>query len=83
MRIDFLPFGVSLIQPSSTVVYSFRLIFIFLVQSRRILIYVRHYLECVFRGDAIPNFDDIAITVDLQTLEVGKRYTKRAIISAD
>ena len=48
------------------------------------MIYVRHYLECVFRGDAIPNFDDIAITVDLQTLEVGKRYTKRAaIISAD
>lgn len=49
---------------------------IFLVPnlSRRILIYVRHYLECIFRGDAIPNFDDIAITVDLQTLEVGKRY---------
>ena len=38
-----------------------------------IVIYVRHALQCRFRGDAIPSYDDISIKVDLQALEVGNR----------
>jgi hypothetical protein len=38
-----------------------------------ILIYVRHAIECKFRGDALPNYEDISVKVDLQNLEVGSR----------
>jgi hypothetical protein len=38
-----------------------------------ILLYVRHSLPCLFRGDALPNYEDISIKVDLQNVDLNSR----------
>ena len=40
----------------------------------RIILYIRHSLQCIFTGDALPAFPDCAIKIDCGTLELNTMY---------